>query len=432
MQNLAQARSNILWDNRVPYSNLMKALFGSSLIAYYPQSETSGTVVTDVSGNDRHGVYDGGSLANTISPVNNPCPTYTTPIGGINLVNSGIPAVFNGDEGGFFSLIKLKDLAQWTNAVQDKLMYIVVDASNSYQLHRPANSNYIICTRVGNNTVKTVYSYLYPTEWVDVLATWSVSANVLRIYLNGICQYDLASSTAIATNFIGTPTIARLYAQNSVPTSLNMQGWGSDAMLFNRLVTDAEALQVSKIMNPRLKTLSFIGDSITANSNGLKFPQLIGNERNGGAWRRINHAVSGHRILDHMAAQVAACVSDNADEIIIALGANDYNAGNMTTLQAIVEAGIIALKASNPNANIYYINVLPVWTNTGGGTEVDKSNIRTAISAACTAQSITCWDTHTTPWISASETYDGLHPTVLPLATSGHRKIANQMLARLP
>jgi lysophospholipase L1-like esterase len=108
------------------------------------------------------------------------------------------------------------------------------------------------------------------------------------------------------------------------------------------------------------------------------------------------------------------------------LGANDDNAGDMNTLQAEVEENIIELKASNPRASIYYLNILPLWTDVGGGTEQPKENIRHAIEAACTAQSITCWDTYHTPWIVVGDTSDGVHPTA-----GGHAKIATEVLARL-
>ena len=66
------------------------------------------------------------------------------------------------------------------------------------------------------------------------------------------------------------------------------------------------------------------------------------------------------------------------------------------------------------------------WTDAGGGTEIDKSNIRTAIAAACTAQGITCWDTYTTPWITAADTTDGTHPNA-----AGELKISTEVLSRL-
>jgi hypothetical protein len=170
--------------------------------------------------------------------------------------------------------------------------------------------------------------------------------------------------------------------------------------------------------NAQTANVSILGDSI---SNAVsEWPYKLQ------GYNPVNHSVGGATLISGMDAQVVATASDNANIIIIALGTNDDNAGNMTTLQAEAEENIIELKASNPNAAIYWMNVLPRWTNTGGGTAVDKANIRTAIAAACTAQSITCWDTFTTPWITAAQTSDGLHPTA-----AGSAAIAAQIIARL-
>ncbi len=121
-----------------------------------------------------------------------------------------------------------------------------------------------------------------------------------------------------------------------------------------------------------------------------------------------------------MAAQATACATDNADIIIMALGTNDNNAGNMATLQSAVEAGIDTVRGTNPNATVYYMNVLPRTTGA-------KNNIRAAIAAACTAKSVTCWDTVTDPWINdVTDTIDGLHPN-----TAGYDKIVSRLLTRI-
>jgi lysophospholipase L1-like esterase len=98
----------------------------------------------------------------------------------------------------------------------------------------------------------------------------------------------------------------------------------------------------------------------------------------------------------------------------------------MMALQAKVESNIATLKSSNPNAVIYYLNVLPSWTDNTGAVAVDKSNIRATISAACAAQGITCWDPYTVPWITAADTVDGTH-----MVAAGARKIADQVLVLL-
>ena len=168
-----------------------------------------------------------------------------------------------------------------------------------------------------------------------------------------------------------------------------------------------------------------LGDSIS-NDSVLEWPGLVRFGYRDNYATLSNHASAGESIAGHMATQVTAAASDNANIIIIALGTNDNNAGDMGALQATYEAGIVALKATNPNATIYAMNVLPRWEDETTGAEVDKSNIRTAIAAACTAQSVTCWDTYTTPWIDQDETVDGTHPDA-----TGQAAIAAEVLSRL-
>jgi len=173
------------------------------------------------------------------------------------------------------------------------------------------------------------------------------------------------------------------------------------------------------------KRVTIIGDSISRYSvQGFMWPNILIKEDK---YLLNVKSVSGTGVIDGYADQVAASATDNANIIIIAMGTNDDNAGNMTTLANTFSAGIAALKASNPNANIYVMGVLPRWTDNGGGTVVDKSNIRTAISASCTANGVTYWDTFTTPWIDAADTSDGLHPI-----EAGSVKINTKMVALLP
>ncbi len=127
-----------------------------------------------------------------------------------------------------------------------------------------------------------------------------------------------------------------------------------------------------------------------------------------------------------MDSQTVNAVTVIADVIICFLGTNDDNAGDMGALQAEVEENLLELKTAWPTTVIYYANVLPKWTDSGGLTEVDKSNIRTAIVAACAAQGVICWDTYTTPWIIASDTSDGVHPNA-----SGSEKIWDEIESRL-
>lgn len=170
----------------------------------------------------------------------------------------------------------------------------------------------------------------------------------------------------------------------------------------------------------RIFNLGLIGDSLM-NRVGDDWVENIPD-----SYTIANHAASSANIIDEMDGQVVAAVDDDNEIIILGLGTNDDNAGDMGALQAEVEENIIEIKTSNPRATVYYMNVLPRWTDVGGGTEIDKSNIRTAIEAASAAQGIVCWDTYSDPWIVPSDTSDGTHPD-----EAGSLKVWNKVNARL-
>jgi len=169
------------------------------------------------------------------------------------------------------------------------------------------------------------------------------------------------------------------------------------------------------LSNSIMKNVTVIGDSIAAAEDGWAY--LLDAYGNKDIYEVKNHAVSGAAILDGMDAQVVASASDNADIIILALGTNDIG-GDVGAATTEVEENIIELKTSNPNATLYYMNVLDRDAD-------NETAIRAAIVTACTNQSITCWDTD--GWIDpATDTDDGLHPNA-----TGHAKILAEVLARI-
>jgi hypothetical protein len=177
-----------------------------------------------------------------------------------------------------------------------------------------------------------------------------------------------------------------------------------------------------------IKRISVIGDSIPASpGNTYGFPILLTKSYNYGNVYLMNHAVSGQSIMTHMDTQVTAAASDNADIIILQLGVNDNEAGDMVALQAELEENIVELQTSNPRATLYYMGVLPIFSGSGAHDPVPKPNIRGAQRAACLATGITFWDTYTDPWISYTDTVDYTHPNA-----GGHQKILAQIKARLP
>ncbi len=192
-------------------------------------------------------------------------------------------------------------------------------------------------------------------------------------------------------------------------------------------ITAVTAALLSQYANPpahSTKIISGLGTSIMNAANSfLDRVGWIYNE----SWTTVDdHSAAGARITVDLDGQVVAAAGDGANVIIIEMGVNDDNGGNMAALQAEAEENIAEIKGTNPGAPVFWMCLPAYVSNAPGAAQIDKSNIRTAIAAACIAQGATYWDTLSTPWIDSTDTSDGTHPTA-----AGHAKVATQILALL-
>lgn len=417
MPTLAQTIFPTMMTRR-GYSQLVKGVFGSSLIAYWPLNEASGTVVYDISGNGFNGTYNGPTLAQSAPPMGGKAPSWDGNNDICDVSSTDFAAAFNGAEGTISAWFKVSAGAVWSDGVFRRIFAVNFGTNDYFRLMRDQYANNLAFQRDASATNSYVYiTYISSTGWMHVAATWSVSNDRIRTYVNGK-QFD--GATGLGT-FAGTFANATIGYRPSVAVT-----WSGNIAHVAVGNTELTPSQIAQLAYPQsIKKMTVLGDSIENFAGG--WPIWTAHASPGGNRTTLtNRAVNSKYIMDGMDAQVVAAASDDADIIIIALGTGDNNGGNMTTLQAEAEENIAELKASNPHATIYWMNVLPRWTDNTTGAEVDKSNIRTAIAAACTAQGITCWDTYTTPWIAQNQTSDGEHPTA-----AGHAAILAQVLARL-
>lgn len=412
------------------YSDRLKALFGTSILSYLPCTEASGTSLLDASGNARNATIGGthppvaggvigigdGNLAVSFGGVST---SY------IDWYSTSMRDAFDPLEGTLLLWLGGITSAVWDDGSVDYIFRAEVDASNYITIYKRSTPiREIIIRMVAGGTSIFRVIPAKNLSWFQFALTWSKSNNRLRGFINGK-QYG-ADLAGLGT-WSGTINADKFIIGGDYKTSTDLfTGTLAHALLLNREATPAEIQQAYDAFRTPL-IIGAIGDSITAYVTVTSYSWMLRDQYNGGNCRLINHAVTGHSIMSNLDAQVTAAATDSANLIIIHIGTNDDNAGDMTALQAEVEENLIELKASNPLATIYVMNVLKRWTAVDGVTEVAKGNIRTAIAAACTAQSVTCWDTYTSTWIDAADTSDGLHPN-----DAGHAKILTQILARLP
>jgi len=334
-----------------------------------------------------------------------------------------LAAALNPGEGGLILWARAYNAAVWTDGVTKTLFDLFMDGSNylRFQYQGGAAKTLSMYYAAGGALVSGVDANCYPLDWVCLGMTWSKSADGAEFYHNG---QKFGTVSGLGT-WAGSATRASIGYQN---VSNFWNGWLTDVLLVNRRITALEMKQAA-MFSPlvKVKTLAILGDSLSAKTSVARFPEMLQSEYSRGPLALINHAYGGASILADLDGERLAAAADDADLILIELGGNDDNAGDMNALRLKVESNLAALRLSNPRAGLYYMNVTPGWTDGTGATELVKNNIRAAIAAACANQGVTCWDSASAPWITAADTLDGRH-----LNASGAAKVVAQILSRLP
>lgn len=408
-------------DAAKSYERKLRDYWGSAMIGYLPGNEASGVTAYDKSGNSRNATLAGTNRP-TFGAAGIGDGKTSISCGGVNTQKidwSSLNAAVNVSEGTLLIWLGGMTGTIWDDTTYDEIFNIYGDANNFIEAYKGGSPvRQIVLRYAGGGTTRFTRYGLRNQNWYRVAFTWSKSNNRIRVYSNG--KNDIGEAGSLGT--WGVSVAASYPILATVSTTDPFKGTMAHIQLLNKEATAEEiASEYRLFRNP--KRISVIGDSIAAYTSLTSFSWMVRDTWNDGNVWLYNHAVTGQSIMSHMDAQVAAAATDDADVIILQLGTNDTSA---TGMQAEVEENIVELRASNPRAVIYYMNVLPRWTDVGGGTPVDKSAIRAAIAAACAAQGVTCWDTFTSPWITAAQTLDGLHPN-----DAGHLAILNQILARI-
>ena len=393
------------------YLERVKILFGTALVGYWPLNEPGGAVAYDVSGHGYNGAYNGNITLGQPGIGDGKTSALFGGTNGYVQLATNLPfAAFSTAEGTLMCWAKIAQ-AEWIDGSYHWLIYILTNTGKAYNICK--YNSYTV--RFGASDQNHITGDCYNLDWMHLAVTWSDAGTKVEYYINGVSVLTEGAPGGSGTYF--------LHAKIGMhETAYFWKGYAAHVVLLNRPATDAEILLASR--SHSYKTITFIGDSITFANNG--FDEMVTDLYNKGDVTRKVHAQSGGRIMVEMATNVAASATDNADIIIIEMGVNDDNAGDMEALQAQVEAHLVTLKGTNPHAVIYWM-FLPAYVSALEGAELSaKDNVRAAVAAGCAAQGVTYWDTMTTPWILPTDTADGWHPTL-----SGHRKIAGEVVARL-
>jgi len=224
-------------DPSMIYTNKVLAL---NPIAYWPMAESSGTVMLDASGNGRNGTYTAVTLAQTGIGDGRTSASFdgSTSLG--NAFTAGLQGAFNPAEGTSAIWCKVSAAGVWTDGVQRFASLFGVNLSSNYAgIYKRTVSNSFENDYFAGGVAKAVAFTQSPTAWFHIAMTWSVAADQVKFYTNGVQQGATltglgtwsgalastrcvigAGSTAPATVWSGTLAHAVVFASALSPTNI--------------------------------------------------------------------------------------------------------------------------------------------------------------------------------------------------------------------
>lgn len=384
-------------------------MLGTSLIAYWPSWEVSGSALTDISGNGRNGNYGGVYTLNSeVSPIKKPAPSYLG-TAYAQIWSAALAAAFpyaSGSIGGFCKVDNVSRFADSTARIVAEFSAGTNDRNDIKIYKTPVANTFQVLTHTAG-VAKYVSFVVNPTTaWFSWLLTWNIAGNRLNAY------YNYTDKGAATGNF-GTGWESNITVDRTLLGSLNggIQMWfGSISDVFVASVELSQA-QVSSLRVSGINKMVVLGDSLSA---GTSWIEAFNTAFNGGSNGVQNRSVAANTIFDHMATQAAAAANDDANIIICMLGTNDTIVDD--TLRAKYQASLATLQASNSRARIYGVGIFDRTDMTG----VIEKNGR--IQTACNNVGVTYKDP-TGVITPATDTTDGTHWT-----TGGKTKVSDWVL----
>lgn len=187
------------------YIDTVLSVATANLIAYWPQTETSGTVADNAEGTAaRDGTYSGVTLAQIADPFGGfLSPLYDGVNDVLNVDSASLEAAWNHSLWSLLLWHKVANVGVWTDGSTDKAMVFQVDVNNYFKINKTSTSNQItVETRSGGTTDNISKSGLSNTTWSMSVITVDRANDRIRWYLDNVLVGTATTlGTWAGTNF---------------------------------------------------------------------------------------------------------------------------------------------------------------------------------------------------------------------------------------
>lgn len=384
MARIAVRRSGNYYYNRV------LAMYPVNLVAYWPLSESSGSIAVDASGNSRNGAYSNVALGDTGIGDGRTCPEFVDVSNSqCNVYSVSLRDAWPASAGTFMVWVKAPN-SIWDDTVAHNCVNLRTNGNSGIAIGKPSAIDQLGLNWFGGGVYagSTWYAYESADDWIHVAVTWDAAANEAKTYFNGVLA---ATNSGLGT---WSGVLQSGWATIGGP---EWAGNLAHAAIWSKALTVDEIYNLAHPTTRRERVV-VLGDSIA-----LYWPSWFKGAYQGG-WAAVwNRAVGGQSIVLHMAAQVASAANDNADLVIVALGTNEN--GTLEQNKSVYAAQLQQLLIDHPNARIYCQQVMRKDNGTSKYNSTSSQAIRQCVAEAATER---IWTTDCDLWIDGIT--DGTDP----------------------
>ncbi len=160
--------------DEVYYRSVIEAL-GSSLVAYWPLWETTGSSAVDMSGNGRNGVYTNVTLSQDgMGDGNTAAKFVDSPASKMNPYSAGLSAAANLDDGYVSLWVRIDDAAKWSDDNSYFFVFLSTDFTQGI-IARKTSNNLTVYRRKGAQVASIVVDVPTTARWFHLGFAWSVT-----------------------------------------------------------------------------------------------------------------------------------------------------------------------------------------------------------------------------------------------------------------
>ena len=227
-----------------PVTKKILRMFGSSIVGFWPMTETHMNVAYDISGNGLNGTISaaGVAIASGSGPRKKPSPLFSA--GSIDIYSTSLNTLFNNTEGSLIIWNKVTSTV-WGDGTNDCMLHVGKDATTNYvRLLKSSTANKISGSYMAGSSDKTRLSDAQTTtDWFLAAFTYSVSGNAGILYFNGVKQGATLTTLGTWSGNLAT-TFCQIGAQVKTTPALPENGYLQYALILNRAATASEFISL--------------------------------------------------------------------------------------------------------------------------------------------------------------------------------------------